>query len=299
MRLYLAALYTSNFDINGRIFQTLTDAEKLARVNVRYHLESYHYIHRASFINKIRGDSKKVFLDSGAFSAFSLGAKVDLPKYCDWIKKHEDIVEHASVLDSIGSAQGTFDNQIAMEKLGVSPLPCYHYGEDPRFLEYYVANYEYITIGGMVPITRPQLKLWLDEIWEKYLTDGSGRPKLKVHGFGLTSVELMARYPWYSVDSSSWVQIAANGNVIHPDIGVVEISERHPSRKVRGRHYLNEPEINQKRIKEILEENGFELERLQDNYKARWSYNCWSYTKMNDNRMLDNECFVRVQPGLF
>jgi hypothetical protein len=40
-----------------------------------------------------------------------------------------------------------------------------------------------------------------DEVWHYIL---SNNPSLKVHGFGLTNIELMERYPWYSVDSSSF-----------------------------------------------------------------------------------------------
>ena len=126
-----------------------------------------------------------MFLDSGAFSAFTLGKVIDLPAYVDYCKRNADIIEFASVLDGIGDPLLTFKNQKAMEKLGVTPLPCFHYGEDERYLEYYIKNYDYITIGGMVPIATPQLFHWLDRIWAKYLVDGARRAKIKVHGFGL------------------------------------------------------------------------------------------------------------------
>ena len=242
MKIYLAGLYTSNFGRAGRLYNALTEAEKVHRDGVRYILESYHYIGRQSYIDKIRRDDTKVFLDSGAFSAFTKGVKVDMPKYCRYIQANMDIIETvddtvcASVLDSIGSAQGTYENQVAMEGLGVRPLPCFHYGEDERYLEWYVANYDHITLGGMVPISTPQLKFWLDRIWNDYLIDDAGRPRIRVNGFGLTTQSLMKRYPWYSVDSSSWVQIAATGNVLEPDLGVIAVSESSPAAKQANRH---------------------------------------------------------------
>lgn len=195
MRLYLAGLFTNGFaNDHGKLARQLSESENECRMAVPWYLDSYHYVYGDKKVADIRRSGKKIFLDSGAFSAFTMGVDVDLPKYCRYIQENEDIIHVASVLDGIGDPQKTYENQLAMEALGANPLPCFHYGEDPRWLEYYVANYEYITIGGMVPISTKQLGFWLDEIWGKYLTDGAGRPKCKVHGFGLTTIPLMKRY---------------------------------------------------------------------------------------------------------
>lgn len=291
MKLYLAGVYTSNFDIGGRLYNRLSDAERQVRDNLPYLLESYHYIHKQSYVDKIRRDGRQVFLDSGAFSAFTQGIEVDLNAYCRYIHENKDIIEVASVLDSIGSAQGTYDNQVAMEKQGVCPLPCFHFGEDERYLEWYVANYDYITLGGMVPISTPQLIIWLDRLWEKYLTDDAGRPKIKVHGFGLTSSVLMLRYPWYSVDSSGWVQASSRGQVRFPKqlLGIednqfahVYLSKNNPARKEEGHHLDNYSLEHQDAIIGVLERAGFEMDRLQNYYFSCWVANLWGYMKMQD-----------------
>lgn len=306
MKLYLAGLHTSNFNqVNGRLYEKLTPAEQYHRDNVKHYLESYHYIHRQSYVDRIRADGIQVFLDSGAFSAFTKGVKVDMKAYCRYIEENIDIIQVidgdvcASVLDHIGSAQGTYENQLAMEKLGVRPLPCFHYGEDERYLEWYIANYDYITIGGMVPISTPQLKMWLDRLWEKYMIDGSGRPKIKFHGFGLTTLSLMKRYPWYSVDSSSWVQIAANGSVLLPGHGVVATSSSSPNRKVANQHLNTFPEAQRKALVEKLEAPGFDTDRLQDEYLARWVFNCYAFTKINEDIDHTESVFKGDQALLF
>lgn len=299
MKLYLAGLYTSNFDLNGKLYARLTEQEQYHRSNVQFLLESYHYIHKASYVKKIRKDGKKVFLDSGAFSAFTKGVKVDIKKYCRYIQENEDIIECASVLDAIGDPQGTFENQAEMERLGTRPLPCFHYGEDERYLEYYVANYEYITLGGMVPISTPQLKFWLDRLWEKYLTDGAGRPKIQVHGFGLTTLSLMERYPWYSVDSSSWVQIAANGNILVPKHGAIPISDSSPMRKKANGHYDTFTPMQQAGLKEKIERPGFDVDRLHTEYISRWTFNCWAFTEINSWYNDPDPKFIPDQIGLF
>jgi hypothetical protein len=311
MKIYLAAVYTSNFGKKSNIYTRLTDAEKWHRNNHPYILESYHYISKERYVEQIREDKQRVFLDSGAYSAYTKGVEIDIPEYCSYVKRNEDILVNDegiylfSVLDQIhftdkiASAGGTYRNQIAMEALGVKPLPCFHYGEDEKALEYYIKNYSYITLGGMVPISTPQLCFWLDRIWSKYLTDGSGRPRVKVHGFGLTAVDLMVRYPWWSVDSSSWVQIAVHGNILLPDHGSIAISSDSPRTKEQNYHYDNFAPIHREYIKGFIESKGFEVERLRASAYSRWAFNFWAFQEINRRTIVENKTFKPEQPVLF
>jgi len=305
MNLYIAGIYTANFQKGGNAYAALSEREKLGHDSVENHFESYHYIGSGKYADRIRENGQRVFLDSGAFSAFSLGVNVDLPAYCDWIIRNQDIIRlddgnvvMASVLDGIGDPLQTYRNQLAMEQLGVKPLPCFHYGEDERYLEHYIANYPYITIGGMVPISTPQLFLWLDRIWDKYLIDGSGKARIKVHGFGLTSVPLMERYPWYSVDSSSWVQIGAHGNILLNG-KTIAFSSQSPSRKQANSHIDNVAGVVRDAVEAQLIAEGYDPERLRDNTYARWAYNAWAYAEMGRTLTVRGTTFDNDQPELF
>lgn len=306
MKLYLAGLFASNFDLSGRVYSRLDEREQEMRRGVEWYLESYHYIHREKAVQRIRREGRQVFLDSGAFSAFSLGVEVDLPKYCDYVHRNLDIIEHvdgqplASVLDAIGSADGTWLNQRAMEDRGVRPLPCYHYGEPIEVLEYYVANYSYITIGGMVPISTPQLKLWLDRLWAHHLTNADGTPKVKVHGFGLTSLPLMMRYPWFSVDSSTWVQWAANGMILVPgQVGQVDVSNRSSRRKIRGQHMDSVSPPETAAIEQSIRVHGCDPDRLRDLYFSRWAWNAFAFPHYSRDKQYEGDRFVPELVGLF
>lgn len=304
MNLYIAGIYTAHFEQGGNGWDKLDEREKRGHAAVTNFLESYHYIGTGKYAERIRENGCKVFLDSGAFSAFSLGVAVDLPAYCEWIKRNIDLVRvedgalMASVLDGIGDPLQTYRNQLAMEELGVRPLPCFHYGEDERYLEHYIANYEYITIGGMVPISTPQLFHWLDRIWNKYLTDGSGRARIKVHGFGLTSVPLMQEYPWYSVDSSSWVQIGAHGNIII-DGKTMGFSSQSPSRKTVNQHIDSMPEIMKSAIEQKLIGMGYDPQRLRDIQYSRWAFNAEQFATMGEEIKARGITFDHQQPELF
>jgi len=265
----------------------LNDRERQAVTEIPHILESYHYVGRQQYVDAMRNNHAKVFIDSGAFSAYTLGVDIDLPTYCDYIRRNLDIIRvedgsvMASVLDGIGDPLKTYRNQLAMEALGVRPLPCFHAGEDERYLEWYIQNYEYITLGGMVGSSTKQLCIWLDRIWDRYLTDGSGNPRIKVHGFGITAIPIMERYPWYSCDSSSWIQTAAFGGVITPRHGPINVSEKSPSRHDAGQHATTLTQIEQDYLFQMLEEQGFTYERLSTVYESRAAYNLWSFGIIN------------------
>lgn len=303
MNLFIAGLFTASFMPGKNAFDSnLNDTEKMAVGSVDNYLESYHYIHKDTYLSHIRQNDKKVFLDSGAFSAFSLGVSVDLPTYCRWIQENNDIIRYedgvcmASVLDGIGDPLKTWQNQVEMERLGATPLPCFHWGEDERYLEWYISRYPYITLGGLVPISKPQQREWLDRIWDKYLTDGSGRARLKVHGFGLTTPELMARYPWHSVDSSSWVQIGAHGNVIL-DGKTYAVSSQSPNAKVAMQHIDTLTEPMTAALESKIRERGFDPERIRHNTYSRWALNAAEYSWMG--RKIDTPAFKKEQPELW
>lgn len=304
MKLYLAAIYSNNFDIGGSLYRRLTDGEKKQRDSASFLLESYHYVHKQKYVEKIRKDKRKIFLDSGAFSAFTKGVEIDLRAYCRYVQENIDILEVVegqplfSVLDGIGDPLKTYQNQVAMERLGVRPLPCFHYGEDERYLEWYVANYDYITLGGMVPISTPQVKLWLDRIWEKYLVDGAGHPKIRVHGFGLTTLSLMERYPWFSVDSSSWIQIANNGGLVLLDGRVISVSANSPRRKVDGQHIDTLTPIQRTAVESWLIKMGVDIDRVKKEYYSRWSYCIWAFDQLGKSHF-QTDRFVVDQQGLF
>lgn len=302
MRLYIAGLYTSHFELDGNLFNRSTENAQAHRRQVRHHLESYHYIHKGRYVEKIRKDGVKVFLDSGAFSSFSLGVDVSIEAYAEFVREHQDIIEMASVLDAIGDPVGTYHNQNTLEKLGAEVLPCFHFGEPLDLCEYYVNNYPYITIGGMVPIPNNKLEPWLDEIWDRVLTDKDGYSRIKIHGFGLTARKLMLKYPWYSVDSSSWVQVAANGGIVLPELAQpIAISERSPKIKDFMGHYATLPEQTRQRIDELLTHYGTSAEEVATEYRSRWALNAFTYDRVGAMYGEDHwrRPFRAQQKGLF
>ncbi len=174
-------------------------------------------------------------------------------KYLEHLRREQSHLTACSNLDVIHNAELTWKNQQWFERRGVKPLPVFHLGSDLKWLRQYISlGYPYICLGGLVPNPPVVLKPLLDRLWVEELTDNRGMPKVKVHGFGMTSFDLMYRYPWYSVDSKTWVDIARFGAIyvprklpngesdwLHPV--VIPVSSRRDHVKLSGRHFKSLP----------------------------------------------------------
>lgn len=156
--------------------------------------------------------SYELFLDSGAFSINGTGSVIDIRDYIDFIKVNRENIDIYANLDVIDNPEETLYNQRIMEEAGLNPLPCFHMGEDWKYLHYYVDKYDYIALGGIARVKGEKLVKWLDECFAII----NMKRGIKVHGYGITEVEVLWRYKWESVDSTSWFQAAGNGYVFIP-----------------------------------------------------------------------------------
>ena len=219
---------------------------------------------------KMNNDSLSLFLDSGAFSAWRKGIEINIDEYIEFIKLYESNLEVYAVLDDILDPVKTWKNQAYMESKGLKPLPVFHFGEpaDPWLNK--CKEYDYFAIGGMVPISNRDLKPWLDKIWTE-LVDSDGYAKHKVHGFGLTSVEMIKRYPWHSVDSTSWVMTGRFGSVFVPvgTFNKITISDKADMSK--NDHFQNLPNHDKENIIKYFENlgEGYTIQELMEDYKKR------------------------------
>lgn len=139
------------------------------------------------------------FLDSGAYSAFTIGAEIDIDDYIRFIKEYDFVLY--SNLDKIGDPKQSEKNQRYMESKGLKPIPVFHYGSDIEILKELVKEYSYIALGGLVPLSsqRGKMSKWLSKCF--YIT----QDKVKCHGFGVNSFNIWKEFPFYSVDATSWV----------------------------------------------------------------------------------------------
>lgn len=229
-----------------------------------------------------------LMIDSGAYSAWTKKETLDLDSYISFI--HEKILPdfpHAVYvnLDVIGDGKASYKNWRRMRKAGLEPLPIYHVSTDEKWLRKYLAVTDYIGLGAIANMTSSKRIISLDRIWGKYLIGKDRMPTAKVHGMGITSYSLMKRYPWYSIDSTSYQKSAWFGKVLLPKyVGgkwrydkpylVIGVTHRTKLVKEKGQHinsfspieltlflrYLKENNIplGKSKLKKIKDKNGKE-----------------------------------------
>lgn len=248
----------------------------------------------------MKPDQLRFFLDSGAFSAWSAGKVVDIDEYIEFIKANIEVIDVYACLDVIPGSPGkkptqkqrdeaageTWKNYLYMKAQGLDPLPVYHYGEDIKWLRNMLEHgVDYIGLGGLVGISGTMRRVWLDRVFD-VITDKNGTPIVKTHGFGMTSVPLLFRYPWHSVDSLTWNQVGRAGGVMFPHVDkdgeflfdrppdVVNFASRTKTARTNAHSFLAMPAGKRKHFMRWLSLCGVTLEELQaDNYISRATCN--------------------------
>lgn len=198
------------------------------------------------------------FLDSGAFSAATVGKEIDIDRYIAFIKKYKPSLDVYATLDVIGDWQATVENTEYIESKGLEPLPVFHYKSPRAELERMCAKYDYIALGGLVPIARQRTKLrsWLDFCFSVIGTS------TKVHGLGMTGVWCLERYPFYSVDSTAYLSASRFGaSSFENNLQVLKYNNR-------SQHYLQrtQAEVNywfakQKEITKLWKMRGVDWDK--------------------------------------
>lgn len=159
-------------------------------------LSYFYWKNKVEKVKDFMRSGMEVFIDSGAFSAKSSGASISLNNYCAFL--NEVKAPYYAGLDVIGDAVATQNNQIQMEEMGFNPIPTFHLGSTIHKLDF-LLKYPYIALGGLV--FEEGIENHLDLVWRILLQNN---PNVKVHGFGVTNIDFLKRYPWYSIDSSSY-----------------------------------------------------------------------------------------------
>lgn len=177
-----------------------------------------------------------LFIDSGAHSLYNIAHKTktrldkyayyDTPefwayvdKYAAFIKANGDAVDHYVNVDVIHNAKRSWKVQQYLEKEhGLNPIPVIHMGTGVEWLEHYLERgYKFIGLGGVaLEGTRLSYIRWADQMFDRLCDNRERLPCVKVHGFAMTAYASLVRYPWYSVDSASWVKAGGFGMVMFP-----------------------------------------------------------------------------------
>jgi hypothetical protein len=289
MKIYFASMYNDK----SHIWKN----HKVERI-----LLSYHYIPQTQkTLNYCKQnnlcENLDLILDSGAFSCWNKGIEIDLQNYMNYIIKIKHNYNfrnfYAVNLDVIPGSKGCkitkemahesmmkgWDNYLYLKKHGVDTIHVYHQGESEDFLmNTIIKECDYIGVSPSNDASTAQKMMWCEHIFD--LLPGH----IKSHGFAVTSVRLMTKFPWYSVDSASWCRKSGFGNILTTQ-GELVFSTK--GRKSYLSEYISLKEIGLEKLKKEIASYGIELgpERsVEDHIKY-------------DSKLRDriNYCFIKSQ----
>lgn len=262
-----------------------------------------------------------LFLDSGAHSLYTkkviklkhskgysyyetddFWAYVD--SYAAYVKENKEAIDYYANVDVIFNPELTWKVQKYMEDTHkLSPVPVVHFGTDLKWLKKYInTGHEYIGLGGLgQEVTRQQYYDWADKVYEFLCDNKNKTPIVKTHGFAMTSYSLLWRYPWFSVDSASWVKSAGFGRVYFPrkqkgkftfDVSPysIAVSGISPALKKRGQHLNTIAGKEADLIKEWLELIDVPLGSLDEEGKMKE----WGVLSHHTARKIANLYFFQM-----
>lgn len=229
-------------------------------------------------------------LDSGAYSAWSRGAKIDLGEYIEFIRENAKLLDTYVNLDVIPGKRGvrptlrevdwaaaaSLENYQTMRAAGLAPIPVFHFGEPFKWLERLLeSGTDYISLGGTVGLRTSDKRGFLDRCFTA-LTNAQGEPVVKVHGLGVSEGQFVTRYPWQSVDSTSWAIAPIYGMILVPGLtkgkfsAQIYVADGHLNSDKNGRRFEMLPESAQEHVlKFVGGECGLTMTDLRNDVYAR------------------------------
>lgn len=224
----------------------------------------------------------KLFIDSGAYTAFTKGKVVDVDEYICYINSISSTLHCFAQVDHItgkgetkeDTARLSWENFLYMRTRVLEPhklVPIFHQGEDLKWLrnmvefEDSIGKLDYIGFGAMVGtgVTREDKCTFFDKAFT--IIENSSNPNIKVHAMGMTSLSLLELYPFYSADSTSWIMQAATGSIFTP-WGLIDVSEK--TQFMKSNVLNTSPEFLLK-LQSWLSNIGFTLEEVRNSYRPR------------------------------
>ncbi len=169
-----------------------------------------------------------IMLDSGAYTAWRKGKEISIEAYAEFIhslnlpRVDTVYVVNLDVIPGNPGVQITSDqveesaelslrNCLRLKQLGIISMPVYHQGERLYWLDKIAEEFDYCGVSPANDKTPGQRLAWCDWVFDHMATR---YPLLKSHGFGVTTIGLMKRYPWYSCDSATAVLLAGKSGTV-------------------------------------------------------------------------------------
>lgn len=175
-------------------------------VSLRYPVDalvSFHYYRRDEhMVPLVQTGRLRMIGDSGAYSAWSVGAKINLGEYAGWCRRWWDHLCWCASLDVIGDPEATWRNWVTLrDRHELLTVPTLHAGADTSWLDAYAGEgVDLVGLGGMGrSVDAPRAFRWVVHMirharrrWEQ----------VRFHLWGVTRRQFLDALPVWSADSS-------------------------------------------------------------------------------------------------
>ena len=267
--------------------------EEEVNLGIKNKLVSYMYPQQLeSWLKVAKNQKGNIIVDSGAFSAWSKGDKIDLGKYIEYAHKaiqdgkaqgkevrivNLDVIPgkkgETKTLQNFTNTKNTdlveqaamrgYENLETMLANGITPIHVFHQGERLYWLDKMIEKTDYIGISPANDLGVPSRRKWIESVYNHLQKKNC---QVKTHGFAVWMPRILKDFPWTSCDAATWRLVAAWGKIYYPARGLsnpdysqlpstITVSNR---RNAKGVGELTDE------ITQDLENNGYPLEKLQD-----------------------------------
>ncbi len=141
------------------------------------------------------GKPLSTILDSGAFSAWKSGKKVDIDALIAEVKK--GYWDECVALDVIGDSDGSVRNSLYMLEQGCTVIPVFHYGESWDVLKEYCRLFPHVGLSCRFGEPMAKSVAWVEQCFARHW------PHL-FHSFGWVDARILDRVPFDTADAATW-----------------------------------------------------------------------------------------------
>jgi hypothetical protein len=254
--------------------------EVLKKYNVDNVLISYAIYQKPETYLRVTGGwfPKRLMIDSGAFSVWSKGDRIDIDEYIKFCQRIKELAPPETEVQVVNldvlpgrfgwrptlrqreqSVKQGWENMLYMESKGFKVIHVFHQHEDFEILDKMREHLDYIGVSPANDVSMKEKLEWLNKVFFKL------RDTIKTHGFAVTSEKQLYQYPFYSCDSSSWVAGASYGTIpVLKEDGTIKFLK-----------YKNRQQVLEL-IKELPNSSDF----MTDDYSLRLEIGTQTYQKL-------------------
>lgn len=197
--------------------------------------------------------------------------------YVDFLNKYRKKLDVVVTLDWHAQCPFVYKITTGVEKVyGLKLMPVYHADQSTDWVKRYLDaghtllglafRYSYLSAGDR--------RFVYDEcfsIAERY--------KARIHGFAMTNPDYLYEWPWWSVDSTSWILSSVYGQCFVPNargrLNRINLA-------ARKRNNAHQRRLMVDSARPFIEAAGFNMDLLLRSTPYRMIYNAWALTRLSD-----------------